>query len=194
MVRPRADSELIESSEASALDSGDPCGCAFGLLKRRSGDSCDPCGSAFGLLKRRSGLWDSPTKRSRSVGKSSSREAGFTLVELLVVMAIITLLLGLALPRYFHVIDGSKETVLVENLRITRDAIDKFYGDTGRYPDSLDELVEKRYLRAVPFDPVADSASAWTIVPPQEGIAGNVYDLHSSAEGAGRDGRAFVDK
>lgn len=122
------------------------------------------------------------------------REAGFTLVELLVVLAIMTLLLGLALPRYFHVIESSKETVLVENLRITREAIDKFYGDTGRYPDSLDELVEKRYLRAVPFDPVADSATAWIIDPPQEGIAGTVYDLHSGAEGSGRDGRAFSEK
>lgn len=121
-------------------------------------------------------------------------EAGFTLVELLVVLAIMTLLLGLALPRYFHVIDSSKETVLAENLRITREAIDKFYGDTGRYPDSLDELVEKRYLRAVPFDPVADSAVAWIIAPPQEGIAGNVYDLHSGAEGSGRDGRPFGEK
>lgn len=122
------------------------------------------------------------------------REGGFTLVELLVVLAIMTLLLGLALPRYFHVIESSKETVLVENLRITREAIDKFYGDTGRYPDSLDELVEKRYLRAVPFDPVADSAVAWIIDPPQEGIAGNVYDLHSGAEGSGRDGRPFGEK
>ncbi len=121
-------------------------------------------------------------------------EAGFTLVELLVVLAIMTLLLGLALPRYFHVIDSSKETVLAENLRITREAIDKFYGDTGRYPDSLDELVEKRYLRAVPFDPVADSAAAWIIDPPQDGIAGNVYDLHSGAEGSGRDGRPFAEK
>ena len=122
------------------------------------------------------------------------REAGFTLVELLVVMAIMALLLSLALPRYFHVIDSSKETVLMENLRITRDAIDKFYGDTGRYPDTLDELVEKRYLRAVPYDPIADSATAWIIDPPQEGLSGNVYDLHSSAEGSGRDGRPFVEK
>ena len=122
------------------------------------------------------------------------REAGFTLVELLVVLAILGLLLGLALPRYFHSIEASKETVLAENLRVTREAIDKFYGDTGRYPDTLDELVDKRYLRAVPYDPIADSATAWIVVPPQEGIAGNVYDIHSSAEGSGRDGRPFVER
>jgi len=121
-------------------------------------------------------------------------QAGFTLVELLVVLAILGLLLGLALPRYFHAIDSSKETVLAENLRITREAIDKFYGDTGRYPDSLDELVDKRYLRAVPFDPIAGSSTAWIIVAPQEGIAGTVYDLHSGAEGAGQDGRPFAER
>ena len=123
-----------------------------------------------------------------------NRQSGFTLVELLVVMAILGLLLALAVPRYFHSIDPSKETVLAENLRITREAIDKFYGDTGRYPDSLDELVDKHYLRAVPYDPIAGSATAWIIVAPQEGFAGNVYDLHSGAEGAGQDGRPFAEK
>lgn len=124
----------------------------------------------------------------------SGRQSGFTLVELLVVMAILGLLLSLAVPRYFHSIDVSKETVLAENLRITREAIDKFYGDTGRYPDSLDELADKHYLRGVPYDPIAGSATAWIIVAPQEGLAGNVYDLHSGAEGAGQDGRPFAER
>jgi len=118
---------------------------------------------------------------------------GFTLVELLVVLAIIALLLSITLPRYYHVIDSSKETVLAENLRVTRDAIDKFYGDTGRYPDSLDEMVEKRYLRAVPFDPVADSSTVWIIVPPDEQFAGHIYDIRSGAQGTARDGRAYGD-
>lgn len=124
---------------------------------------------------------------------SRRRQVGFTLVELLVVMAIVGLLLSLALPRYYHAIDSSKETVLIENLRVAREAIDKFYGDSGRYPDSLEEMVEKRYLRSVPFDPVADSSSAWILVPPDEHFAGHVYDLHSGAEGTARDGRAFGD-
>ena len=66
---------------------------------------------------------------------------GFTLVELLVVMAIIATLLSIVAPRYFHTLDRSKETVLRQDLNIIRDAIDKFHGDTGAYPENLEELV-----------------------------------------------------
>ena len=70
-----------------------------------------------------------------------------------------------------------------------REAIDKFYGDTGRYPDGLEDLVAKRYLRAVPMDPIADNATSWIIVPPPEGQAkGALYDIKSGAPGNGRDG------
>ncbi|WP_233832798.1 type II secretion system protein [Paraburkholderia sp. ZP32-5] len=116
---------------------------------------------------------------------------GFTLIELLIVLSIIALMLTLALPQYFHSIDASKEKVLAQNLTVTRDAIDKFYGDLGRYPDSLDELVDKHYLRALPFDPVTDSATTWQIVPPDEQFPGKVYDLKSGAEGSTLDGRPF---
>jgi len=116
---------------------------------------------------------------------------GFTLIELLVVMAIVATLLTLTLPRYFHSVEGSKVTVLMENLRTTRDAIDKFYGDKGRYPDSLDELVSAQYLRGLPIDPVADGSRAWTIVPPPSDVPGKVYDIKSSAPGKAPDGRAL---
>ena len=122
-----------------------------------------------------------------------ARTAGFTLIELLVVMAIVATLLALTLPRYFGSVEASKETVLMENLRTTRDAIDKFFGDNGRYPDSLDELVGKRYLRSAPFDPVTESSTAWTIVAPPATDKGKVYDLKSSATGKARDGRALSD-
>jgi general secretion pathway protein G len=117
--------------------------------------------------------------------------AGFTLIELLIVLAIIALMLTLALPEYFHSIDSSKEKILAQNLHITRVAIDQFYGDVGRYPDSLQELVDKHYLRALPFDPVADSATTWQIVPPDEQFPGNVYDLKSGAEGTDVDGKPY---
>lgn len=118
---------------------------------------------------------------------------GFTLIELLVVLAIVALLLTLAAPRYFQSIDTSKEVVLIENLRIMRETIDKFYGDNGRYPESVDELVDRFYLRSLPYDPVTESTSTWTILPPKSNAKGNVYDVKSGAAGETRDGRAFKD-
>lgn len=116
---------------------------------------------------------------------------GFTLIELLVVLAIVALLLTLAVPRYFQSIDSSKETILIENLRIVRETIDKFYGDTGRYPESLEELVEKRYLRTLPIDPITESNSSWELVSPEASGTGNVYDIKSGATGTARDGRRY---
>jgi general secretion pathway protein G len=110
---------------------------------------------------------------------------GFTLIELMVVMAIVSILLTLAAPRYFKSIDRSKETVLRANLASTRDALDKFYSDRGKYPDSLDELVKERYLRTVPLDPIIESSTSWTIVPPPDGQLGLVYNLFSAAPGSG---------
>lgn len=119
------------------------------------------------------------------------RLRGFTLIELLVVLSIIALLLSLATPRYFHSVDKSKESVLKANLATTREALDKFYGDTGKYPDTLESLVEKKYLRSLPYDPVTESFSTWVIVPPAQGDLGGVFDLHSGAEGNARDGSAY---
>ena len=119
------------------------------------------------------------------------RRRGFTLIELLVVLGIVALLLTLAVPRFFPSIDGAKETVLLENLRNTRAVIDQYYSDTGRYPDSLDQLVEKKYLPALPYDPVGESDSGWTVVAPEDATRGGVYDLHSSAQGKGRNGKPY---
>lgn len=119
--------------------------------------------------------------------------AGFTLIELLVVLAIVSTLLLLVTPRYFQKVDASRETVLRENLRTVRDVLDKFYGDQGRYPETLDELVEKKYLRALPVDPITESAGTWQIVPAPEGAKGAVYDIRSSAPGAGRDGKPYAE-
>lgn len=116
---------------------------------------------------------------------------GFTLIELLVALAIISLLLSLAVPRYFGSLDRSKETVLKENLHQMRDAIDKYYADRGRYPDALEDLVTKRYLRKLPLDPVTDSEQTWVSVPPQDPRQGKVYDVKSGAAGNGRDGTPF---
>lgn len=116
---------------------------------------------------------------------------GFTLIELLVTMAIIALLLSLAVPRYFGRVDSAKETVLRENLHQMRDAIDKFHGDRGRYPDALQDLVTGKYLRRIPPDPITDSAETWVVVPPGDAKKGSVFDVRSGAQGNGKDGTPY---
>lgn len=140
-----------------------------------------------------------------AIGRSSKRpfprpspflprpSSGFTLVELLVVMSIIALLLTLAVPRYFHSTDKAREAVLKQNLAQMRDAIDKFYGDRGRYPENLDDLVGRNYLRKIPPDPITDSALTWITAPPQAPGIGNVYDVKSGAPGAALDGSKYGD-
>lgn len=119
--------------------------------------------------------------------------AGFTLIELLVVLAIVAVLLTLVLPRYHGQVDSAKETVLRENLRTTREIIDHFHADTGRYPETIDELVEKRYLRSRPVDPITESSDSWIVLPPSPGHAGAVQDIRSGAKGMARDGRMFAE-
>ncbi|MYM91422.1 prepilin-type N-terminal cleavage/methylation domain-containing protein [Rugamonas sp. FT82W] len=118
---------------------------------------------------------------------------GFTLIELLVVLGIVALMLTLAVPRYFPSIDKSKEVVLADNLRNVRQVLDQYYGDTGRYPDSLEQLVEKKYLRALPVDPVTDSDTTWIIVPPEDTGKGGVYNIKSGAPGNDRSGKPYAD-
>jgi general secretion pathway protein G len=118
---------------------------------------------------------------------------GFTLIELMVVMTIIALLLSIALPRYFNHLDRSRETILQQDLAVMRDAIDKFHGDRDRYPESLDELVETRYLRSLPVDPLTDRADTWQIIAPEDSTVGGVYDIKSGAPGAARDGSNYAD-
>jgi general secretion pathway protein G len=124
-------------------------------------------------------------------GEQMKRNRGFTLIELLIVLGIVALLLTLAVPRFFPSVDKTKETILAENLRTTRAVIDQFYADTGRYPESLEQLVEKKYLPRLPFDPVLESDANWVVVPPEDTSRGSVYDLHSSAEGKGRNGKPY---
>ena len=113
---------------------------------------------------------------------------GFTLLELLVVMAIIATLLTIAVPRYFRSLQRSREAVLLQDLSTLRESIDKFYGDTGKYPQTLLVLVEKRYLRGVPVDPIVASADKWIVVNSDDPDDNGVKDVRSGAEGAGENG------
>ncbi len=118
---------------------------------------------------------------------------GFTLVELLVVMSIIALLMSIAVPRYFHSTDKAREAVLKQNLAQMRDAIDKFYGDRGRYPDKLDDLVSRKYLRRIPPDPITDSTLTWVTAQPEVTGAGSIHDVKSGATGTALDGSKYGD-
>lgn len=117
---------------------------------------------------------------------------GFTLIELLVVMAILATLLSIAAPRYFESVDRAKEATLRTDLRLLREAIDKYKGDRGQLPDSLQGLVDQRYIRAVPVDPVTDRATDWVLVPHPDGVTAGVYDVKSGAPGVARDGSSFT--
>ena len=116
---------------------------------------------------------------------------GFTLIELLVALTIIAMLLSLVVPRYFGSLTRADEAALKENLWIMRDAIDKHFTDTGRYPGSLDELASKKYLRGIPTDPFTQSRTSWVVLAPSDPQLGAVYDVHSSAKGTGRDGKPY---
>jgi len=120
-----------------------------------------------------------------------NRRRGFTLIELMVVMAIVATLLTLALPRYFGSLDKSKEAVLKENLYQMREAISRYYADKGKYPESLEGLASEKYLRKVPLDPITESAATWSLVQPEDPQKSGVLDVRSGAAGKSRDGSEF---
>ncbi len=117
-----------------------------------------------------------------------ARKAGFTLIELMVVMAIVALLLSIAAPRYFNHLDRAREAALRQTLATLRDAIDKYHGDTGHYPQDLEELVARRYLARLPTDPVNDSRETWISVPLAD--EPGIWDVHS---GAGGEAQPYAD-
>lgn len=124
---------------------------------------------------------------------ATMRRSGFTLIEILAVLAIIATLLTIAVPYYFASIDRSKEAVLKENLNQMRDAIGKFYADKGRYPESLEVLIVEKYMRKVPVDPVTETNATWILVAPENQQTGGIYDVRSGAQGNGLDGTAYVE-
>lgn len=120
---------------------------------------------------------------------------GFTLIELIVVMAIVALLVSIAAPRYFRSVDRARENTLRTSLNVMRDAIDQHLADRGRYPETLAELAAGRYLRDVPEDPVTGRSDTWLTLPPPADSAwpGRVYDVRSGAAGRALDGRLYAD-
>jgi general secretion pathway protein G len=123
----------------------------------------------------------------------TGRRRGFTLIELLVVMAIIATLLTIAAPRYFRSLERSRETVLRQDLTTLRESIDRFYGDTGKYPQALAVLVERHYLRKIPVDPIARTADKWILVNSDDPEDNGVKDVKSGADGAGESGVPYAE-
>jgi general secretion pathway protein G len=125
---------------------------------------------------------------------NGARQRGFTLLELIVVIAIIGILATIAMPALKNVPLKARESVLKTNLRTLRDVIDQHYGDKGRYPTSLEALVEQGYLRKLPIDPITKSSETWVPVfeeldpenPPPESEGGEtagpgIIDVHSGS-------------
>ena len=126
--------------------------------------------------------------------QTTGRPRGFTLIELLVVLSIIALLVAIVSPRYFRSIDRARESSLHTSLSTLRDAIDKFDGDLGRYPESVEELVQRQYIREIPLDPITGRRDTWVTSPPPTDavVADGVADVHSGASGVGLDGTPYA--
>ena len=119
---------------------------------------------------------------------------GFTLLELMIVLAIMGVLITIAQPNLKQSIVRAKEAVLRDDLYQIRDAIDQYYADSGKYPGQIADLVNqsekaKSYLRGIPKDPFTGSADWITVA--LEGEEGGVFDVHSSSELVGTDGTAY---
>jgi general secretion pathway protein G len=125
-----------------------------------------------------------------------SRESGFTLMELIIVMTIISILAALAVPKFSSAIRLAKESVLKEDLHVMRTAIDSYTMDKQKAPQSLDDLIQDGYLRSIPDDPITKSSSTW-VTDTSDAYASvdqsetGINDVHSGSQETGSDGKPY---
>lgn len=127
------------------------------------------------------------------IGSRKMKPRGFTLIELLVVMGILAVLLSIVVPRYFATVDRARESALRADLRGIREAIDKYLADTGKLPVSLDDLVDKRYLRNIPADPITESPTTWIYIAHPDKLTTGIYDVKSGSARQASDGTQYSD-
>jgi general secretion pathway protein G len=125
------------------------------------------------------------------------QNAGFTMVELLIVMSIISILMLIAVPLYTTAIKSAREAVLKEDLHIMRAAIDSYTMDKQKAPQSLDELVQEGYLKSIPEDPMTRSRDTWVTdnndaMTSVDQTDPGIVDVHSGAEGSATNGDTFT--
>ena len=125
-------------------------------------------------------------------------EKGWTLIELMIVISLITILAGLALTNYRNSVTAAKESTLKTDLFRMRDVIDQYYADKGKYPSSLETLVSEGYMRRIPEDPFTNSTGTWVAVPAEPDPSNptaepGIYDVKSGAQGTALDGTNYAD-
>jgi general secretion pathway protein G len=130
--------------------------------------------------------------------RSLARDGGWTLIELMIVISLIMILSSVALAAYRNSVVSAREAVLHADLQQMREAIDQYYADKGKYPDSLEALVSESYLRAIPKDPFTNSTDTWQTTPADSNLgsgtaSAGIYEVKSGSDGTGLDGSRYAD-
>ena len=136
--------------------------------------------------------------QSGSAGFRRTSRSGFTLIELMIVMAVITVLVSIAVPMYQKSIMRSKESVLKNNLFTLRTVIDEYTYDKGKAPQALQDLVTEGYLRTIPMDPMTGSAESWKIIMEDATTSINqsepgIFDVKSGSDKTSLEGTPYAD-